>query len=515
MGDSGPQDAQQRWVSRRVLAHVVAALAYAVPVGAAIGVSLALSGHLPRPGGPWIEAGDWTALVGLSSAVLVVVDRLSRRLLPLAALLELSLLFPDHAPRRLAVARRAGSIRNLHARIEEAKRNGIADEPARAAERILELVGALHAHDRRTRGHSERVRALTDVLATELKLGPEDQDRLRWSALLHDIGKVHVPARILNKAGELDHDEWEAIRRHPEEGARLAAPLVPWLGEWAAVISHHHERWDGSGYPLGLRGREISQGARIVALADAYEVMTAARTYKMPMSVAAARRELTRHAGTQFDPAVVRAFLEVSIGRLRWIAGPMSWVGQVPALGWLRHAVYGTAATGGRVLGQSIGQAAGVVTTAAGTVGVAVVAGALGPAPASAASRAANPPAMSVAVSTSDPPAAIPGPADPVASPDPAAATRTAAAPDPPAAIPHVTASASAGTAPQSGSLAASGSPAGLSSSASAAGANGHRSFQPPRRRRVGWARKTALGEVVNSGNGVGLGILGDIGSRP
>jgi putative nucleotidyltransferase with HDIG domain len=535
-------DVERRWPRRRALAHLVSALAYALPVGAAVGASVGLSRLLPSPRGPSVEAGDWVALVALSTAVLLLVDRLARRLLPLAALLELSLLFPDHAPRRVAVARRAGGIRNLHARIEDAKHHGIADEPARAAERIVELVGALHAHDRRTRGHSERVRALTEVLAAELRIGSGDLDRLRWSALLHDIGKIHVSPRILNKPGQLQPDEWQAILRHPEEGARLAAPLERWLGEWAQVIVQHHERWDGSGYPHGLAGREISYGARIVALADAYEVMTGSRSYKMPMSVAAARRELTTHAGSQFDPQVVRAFLEVSIGRLRWITGPLSWAAQVPFLGWLRHTVLRAPAAGGAGLGQAAGRAAAVLGTAAGAVGTAVVVGALGvPAaapPALAATIPTAPPAAIVTTSsagpaasrvtaasgpppdpvtpapssTTPPPAGAPGPS-PTA---PSADSPTTAPPAPPAATPTSGPSATSSPAPaSSGQAAALPAPVTVvampvvpapTSSASAGGASSSgqsASHSTPRRTRTGWVRR-GLGQFTQMQGGLG-----------
>src|SRR5205807_10372018 len=171
---------------------------------------------------------------------------------------------------------------------------------------------ALTAHDRRTRGHSERVRALSELIAEELHLAPEERDRLRWASLLHDCGKVTVDSRILNKPGPLDEEEWAIMRRHPEEGARIAFPLRDWLGEWSLAIAQHHERWDGHGYPRGLTGEEISLAARIVAVADAFDVMTSARSYQGPMSTAAARTELTAMAGAQFDPAVVRAFLLVS-----------------------------------------------------------------------------------------------------------------------------------------------------------------------------------------------------------
>ena len=158
----------------------------------------------------------------------------------------------------------------------------------------------------------------------------DDRDRLRWSALLHDIGKMTVHPDLLNKTGELTDEDWATLRRHPLEGRRLIAPLHAWLGEWALTVEQHHENFDGTGYPFGLAGNEISLGARIVAVADSFEVMTSSRSYKSASSPSEARNELTRCAGTQFDPAVVRAFLNVSLGRLRWIIGPLSWLFDVP-----------------------------------------------------------------------------------------------------------------------------------------------------------------------------------------
>jgi putative nucleotidyltransferase with HDIG domain len=180
-------------------------------------------------------------------------------------LLKTTMVFPDHAPKRMAVARKAGSTRNLARRVKEAWTKGIGDEPVVAAETILGLAAALHAHDRLARGHGERVRALTDLIAEELDLPTADRDRLRWSALLHDIGKMAVHPEILNKAGPLDAREWEVVQHHPVEGAKLTAPLAGWLGPWARTIVEHPEKFDGTGYPFGLTGNQISLGGRIEA----------------------------------------------------------------------------------------------------------------------------------------------------------------------------------------------------------------------------------------------------------
>jgi putative nucleotidyltransferase with HDIG domain len=319
-----------------VLGLSIRCLVVLVPAATAAVVVGMLGRATSAPDGPArILRIGWLFATG--TAIALLLERVARRALPLAILLQLSLAFPDRAPSRFAMARTAGNVRRLHERIERAKVHGIDDEPARAARQILELVAALSAHDRKTRGHSERVRAYADMLASELDLDEDDRDRLRWAALLHDIGKLHVPGRILNKPGKPDPAEWERLAAHPAEGASIAAPLMPWLGRWSSTIAQHHERFDGRGYPAGLADEEISLGARVVAVADSFEVMTAARAYKKPMTVPAARRELARCAGTQFDPDIVRLFLNISIGRLWWTVGVTSWIAVVPVLGWLER----------------------------------------------------------------------------------------------------------------------------------------------------------------------------------
>jgi hypothetical protein len=233
-----------------------------------------------------------------------------------------------------------------------------------AAETLVTLVGILGLHDKRTRGHSERVRAFVDLITDEMGLPDEDRAKIRWAALVHDLGKLTVPAGVLNKPGGLDDDEWETVRRHPDEGVRLVAGLQPWLGEWGRAIGEHHERWDGLGYPNGLAGEQICVGARIVAVADAFEVMTAARTYKKAVSRSVALREMARMSGSQFDPVAVRALLNISAPRLRWAVGPWAWLAQLPIIGTAPS----LAGTVGAVAGQT---AAGVgAVTLGGAVGL-------------------------------------------------------------------------------------------------------------------------------------------------
>ena len=317
-----------RWAARPVLGAALRLLVLLGPVAIGLAVALLLARLVPPPEGA-AKLGWWAMVLGASAAAVFTADRLARRLLPLALLLELSLIFPDRAPSRLRAARTT-SVRDLDVRLAKLRGQGVAMQPYEAAETVVTLVGILGLHDKRTRGHSERVRAFTDLLTSELGLPEQDRVRLRWAALVHDLGKLSVPAPVLNSAGGLDESGWALMHKHPDEGVRLLGGLLPWLGEWGDAIGQHHERYDGTGYPNGLAGEDISYAARIVALADSFEVMTSARSYKTARSAAWAREELTRCAGSQFDPALVRAFLGISIGRIKWVLGPVTWLAELP-----------------------------------------------------------------------------------------------------------------------------------------------------------------------------------------
>ena len=266
------------------------------------------------------------------------------------------------------------------------------------AREILTLVAAMRAHDRPTRGHAERVRMFTDLLAEQLHVPRRDRDLLRWAAILHDIGKLRVASTLLNKPGKPTAAEWVLLKAHPQHGAEIAAGLLPWLGEWAEVVVSHHERYDGTGYPVGQRGTGIPYGARIVAVADAYDVMTAARAYQRPVSRAAALAELVRFSGTQFDPAVVRAMVTVGAPRLRRAQGLVAWLADVPMV-----AGSVPAATLARVVG------AGALATGAVTGTAAVLPAPTPPPPATSAAGQQH---GSVAHSRRSPPGDRPGVAD-------------------------------------------------------------------------------------------------------
>ncbi len=329
-------DAEARWEGRVWAARAVRALVFLAPIVAAVVVAVTVSRLLPRPEGTLGVVLWWVAVIGSATAAMILVDRLARRALPLAVLMQMTMLFPDRAPSRMKVLRLAGSTKRLEERLEASRSAGDA-EMADVAENVLALAAALNDHDRLTRGHAERVRIFTDLIAEELQLDDTSRDKLRWAALLHDIGKLDVHSDILNKPGRPTDEEWERLRSHPLHGARILGPLAGWLGDWAPAVEEHHEKYDGTGYPTGLAGGEISYAARIVAVADSYDAITSARSYKQPISAGIAREELARSAGTHFDPNVVRAFLNVSLGKLRWVIGPASWFAQIPFVGGLER----------------------------------------------------------------------------------------------------------------------------------------------------------------------------------
>jgi HD-GYP domain-containing protein (c-di-GMP phosphodiesterase class II) len=173
------------------------------------------------------------------------------------------------------------------------------------------LISTLREREPDLHDHLEGVAGLASGVARALRMGAEERDEVIRAAELHDIGKVAVPDAILNKPGPLDESEWKFMREHTVIGERILA-AAPALKGVAALVRSSHERWDGDGYPDRLAGEEIPLGARIVAVCDAYHAMTTERPYSPGMSHDEAIAELRLCAGTQFDPAVVDAFVRVN-----------------------------------------------------------------------------------------------------------------------------------------------------------------------------------------------------------
>jgi putative two-component system response regulator len=176
---------------------------------------------------------------------------------------------------------------------------------------VESLVSALEAKDKYTAGHSRRVTKIAMETATAMGLKGEDLDNLRWAALLHDIGKIGIDPTIQNKPGQLSPEEYGYILTHCVIGPGIVQPLVN--DKIIEVIKHHHDSYDGSGLNQKVSGENIPLGARILATADSFDAMTSDRPYRTSMPVSEALNEIIRCTGTQFDPAVVKAFMKTPI----------------------------------------------------------------------------------------------------------------------------------------------------------------------------------------------------------
>ncbi|HEY3316633.1 MAG TPA: HD-GYP domain-containing protein, partial [Bacillota bacterium] len=173
---------------------------------------------------------------------------------------------------------------------------------------ISALVRALEQKDPYTQGHSHRVKEYALAIAKEMQLPADQLERLEYVALLHDVGKIGIRDTIWLKAGRLDQAEYEEIKRHPVVGAEIIGQ-IELLGRDVEIVRSHHEWFDGSGYPDHKAGSDIPTGARILAVADAFDAMTTERPYKPAYGYAEALEELNRFSGRQFDPEAVRAFM--------------------------------------------------------------------------------------------------------------------------------------------------------------------------------------------------------------
>lgn len=189
---------------------------------------------------------------------------------------------------------------------------------------ISESLGnAVDAKDRVTHNHSQHVAVISYLIALAMGFKAKQADIIHIAGHLHDIGKISVPDAVLRKSGKFTEQDWKWMRRHPEIGAKIVAPVRVFKskgGVWEIVL-HHHERYDGAGYPHRLKGADIPIGARIVAVADTLSALIQDRPYRKGRSFDDAVEEILRHSGTQFDPVVVKVFVEINADIRQWLEG--------------------------------------------------------------------------------------------------------------------------------------------------------------------------------------------------
>jgi HD domain len=183
-----------------------------------------------------------------------------------------------------------------------------AEQQRAYAATMAALCQAVETKDFYTRGHSERVSRGSGMIARQISMRPDRAEAIRFAGMLHDVGKLGVPTKVLQKTGPLTEEEYAAIQLHPMRGLEIVRE-IGFLNEALAGIMHHHERIDGRGYPMGFAGHEIPLFARVIAVADAFDSMTSTRSYREARSIAQAVDELRKGAGSQFDPLLVDAFI--------------------------------------------------------------------------------------------------------------------------------------------------------------------------------------------------------------
>ena len=180
---------------------------------------------------------------------------------------------------------------------------------------IESIVEILEAKDSYTRGHSSRVAHYSMLIAKELGLNNEEVELCHFAGHLHDIGKIGVPDAIITKTSALTNHEYEEIKNHSEYGYKILKKVSS-LKDMAIIVLHHHERWDGKGYPKGLKGEDIPIISRIIAVADAFDAMTSNRSYRKPMNIGDALDELKKNKGTQFHGEIVDIFINSVVKKL-------------------------------------------------------------------------------------------------------------------------------------------------------------------------------------------------------
>jgi hypothetical protein len=252
----------------------------------------------------------WTYLSGALSAVgyLTVLNlHGSLQAAPISELLNASELVAFS----LLTDGLGGSLRRQLSTIENRLAKSEAELQRTYLQVVMALANAVEAKDTYTSNHAERLRETALAVGRALNMNRLELEEMSYAAILHDIGKIGVPDQILKKTSRLDPDEWSEMRKHPRIGAEILMP-IPHLAATANIVSHHHERYDGKGYPDGLARDEIPLGARILAVVDSYSAIVDARAYKQARDERDALAEIKQCAGSQFDPLVVDAFLQLA-----------------------------------------------------------------------------------------------------------------------------------------------------------------------------------------------------------
>jgi putative nucleotidyltransferase with HDIG domain len=246
-----------------------------------------------------------------------------------AAALAVSVLFIVHAflhwpSNYLEQANQVGELAGfwvagvIPGRLFDRQRSLLRDIASAHEETLLGLVSALDLREHSTRLHSQRVREYTELLASRFGVDEKSRREMGFGALLHDVGKIAVPDSILLKPDKLTDEEWREMRKHPEAGYRIVR-RIGFLKSAAQIVHDHHERYDGTGYPRGLKGEEIPLGARLFMVADAYDALTSKRPYSSPVTYEVAAAEILGDR-SHFDPSVVATFMTIAPEELRSIA---------------------------------------------------------------------------------------------------------------------------------------------------------------------------------------------------
>ncbi len=325
----------RRWAARPVQARLLRVCVFMVPVAGSVVSVHIFSRLVEMPTSSFLLfALWWVAMSAAATGVLVALDRAARRLLPLVALLNLARVprcGTVPLPRSDALEHR----RDARAARRHAKALNDGSTPVEEAERLLALVAELNVHDRVTRGHSDRVRAYAQLIGKELHLSSNELDALNWAALLHDVGKLKVPAEILNKPGRPTEDEWTVLRRHTVYGEELIAPLRTGSGSGRTASVSITSAGTARATPTASGGDRISLRRTDRCRRGRLRRDHLGSFVQVAVASTVARDEIARCAGTHFDPRVVRAFLNISLGRLRLVMGPLSWLAHAPVLGRL------------------------------------------------------------------------------------------------------------------------------------------------------------------------------------